>query len=71
MAEACLLLAGGGEVRVIENVKAFDWLALDDGELAFEVRAEVIDRAAGHYAARVGADEAVQRIQLGLCAASG
>jgi len=53
MAEACALLAGRTDVRVIENVKAFDWVALDDGELSFEVRADVLDRAAGHYAARV------------------
>jgi len=53
MAEACALLAGRFDVKVIENVKAFDWVALDNGELSFEVRAEVIDRAAGHYAARV------------------
>jgi acyl transferase domain-containing protein/phosphopantetheinyl transferase len=53
MAEACALLAGRADVRVIENVRTFDWVALDDGELGFEVRAEVLDRAAGHYAARV------------------
>jgi acyl transferase domain-containing protein/phosphopantetheinyl transferase (holo-ACP synthase) len=53
MAEACALLAGRVDVRVIENVKAFDWVALDEGELSFEVRADVIDRAQGHYAARV------------------
>jgi len=53
MAEACALLAGRADVRVIEDVKAFDWVALDNGELAFEVRAEVLDRARGRYAARV------------------
>ncbi len=53
MAEACALLAGRVDVRVIENVKAFDWVALDSGELTFEVRADVIDREHGHYAARV------------------
>ena len=53
MAEACALLAGRVDVRVIENVKAFDWVALDDDALTFEVRADVIDRASGHYAARV------------------
>lgn len=53
MAEACALLAGRADVKVIENVRTFDWVALDDGELSFEVRADVIDRAAGHYAARV------------------
>lgn len=53
MAEACALLAGRVDVRVIENVKAYDWVALDNGELTFEVRADVIDRELGHYAARV------------------
>jgi malonyl CoA-acyl carrier protein transacylase/phosphopantetheinyl transferase len=53
MAEACALLCGRLDVRVIENVKAFDWVALDNGELTFEVRADVIDRERGHYAARV------------------
>jgi acyl transferase domain-containing protein/phosphopantetheinyl transferase (holo-ACP synthase) len=53
MAEACALLAGRTDVRVIENVKAFDWVALDDGEVSFDVRAEVVDAQAGHYAARV------------------
>jgi acyl transferase domain-containing protein/phosphopantetheinyl transferase len=53
MAEACALLAGRTDVRVIENVKAFDWVALDDGELTIEVHAEVVDKARGRYAARV------------------
>lgn len=53
MAEACALLAGRTDVCSIDNVRAFDWVALDDGALGFEVRADVIDRARGHYAARV------------------
>lgn len=53
MAEACALLAGSVAVTVIENVKAFDWIALDDGALTIEVRAEVIDRALGHFSAVV------------------
>lgn len=53
MAEACALLAGRFDVGAIENVKAFDWAALDDGELTLEVRADVIDRARGHYSASV------------------
>ncbi len=53
MAEACALLAGRTDVKVIENVKALDWVALDEGELGFEVRADVLDRARGRYAARV------------------
>ena len=43
MAEACSLLAGGAAVQVIENVRAFDWIALDDEALVLEVHAEVVD----------------------------
>jgi phosphopantetheinyl transferase len=53
MAEACAALAGRHDVSVIENVKAFDWIALDDGELDIEVHARVLDRERGHYAAHV------------------
>lgn len=53
MAEACALLAGRVDVSVIENVQAFDWVALDDEALSFDVRADVVDREQGHYAARV------------------
>ena len=53
MAEACTLLAGRHDVRVIQNVKAFDWVTLDDEALEFDVHAEVQDAAQGVYAARV------------------
>ncbi len=53
MAEACALLAGRTDIAVIENVRAFDWIALDDGTLDIEVRAEVIDADAGRYRATV------------------
>ena len=53
MAEACAALAGRTDLGVIENVKAFDWIALDDGALDIEVRARVIDRERQHYAAEV------------------
>ena len=53
MAEACAARAGRYDVSVIENVKAFDWIALDDGALDVEVHARVIDRARNHYAAHV------------------
>lgn len=42
MAEACVLLAGSTAIRIIENIKALDWIALDDGELTLHVRAELI-----------------------------
>ncbi|HEY3520805.1 MAG TPA: 4'-phosphopantetheinyl transferase superfamily protein, partial [Rhodanobacteraceae bacterium] len=53
MAEACALLAGRTDITVIENVRAFDWIALDDGALDIEVRAEAIDAEAGRYRATV------------------
>lgn len=43
MAEACAALMGGATPVVIEMVKAFDWIALDDGEAALQVRAERVD----------------------------
>jgi len=53
MAEACAVLAGTPGVRVIENVRATGWIALDDGELALEVHARAIDAARGRYAAQL------------------
>ena len=47
MAEACSMLAGTATLRVIENVRAFGWIALDDETLRLEVRAEIIDAGAG------------------------
>ncbi|MCK7501610.1 MAG: acyltransferase domain-containing protein [Comamonadaceae bacterium] len=51
MAEACGVLAGRFDVAAIENVRAFDWIALDDGELSVDVRAELV--APGRCAASV------------------
>jgi acyl transferase domain-containing protein/phosphopantetheinyl transferase (holo-ACP synthase) len=53
MAEACALLAGRFDVHVIQDVKAFDWITLDEGDLAFDVHAHVIDAASGRFGARV------------------
>jgi acyl transferase domain-containing protein len=53
MAEACALLAERSDVAVIENIRPFDWIALDDDEVTVEVKAEVIDRERGHYQASV------------------
>jgi acyl transferase domain-containing protein len=53
MAEACALLADRSDVAVIENIRPFDWIALDDDEVTVEVKAEVIDREQGHYQASV------------------
>jgi len=53
MAEACALLAGSTDLAVIENVRAFDWIALDEDEVAVTVKAEPVDRDRGHYRASV------------------
>ncbi len=53
MAEACAVLAGSTAVCSIENVRAFDWAALDEGELVLTVHARVLDSAAGRFAAQV------------------
>lgn len=53
MAEACAVLAGSTAVCVIENIQAFDWIALDDGELGLEVHADVLDGEQKIYHARV------------------
>ena len=53
MAEACALLSGRTDVRVIENLRAFDWIALDEDEINIEVLAEVIDAGRAHYRASV------------------
>lgn len=51
MAEACALLAGSTDVKVIENLSAFDWIALDEDTVSLEVRAETVDRAADLFRA--------------------
>jgi acyl transferase domain-containing protein/phosphopantetheinyl transferase len=53
MAEACVRLAGRRDLRLIENVKAFDWITLDEDELVFDVQAELLDAGSGRCAARV------------------
>ncbi|MEO5881391.1 MAG: beta-ketoacyl synthase N-terminal-like domain-containing protein, partial [Caldimonas sp.] len=53
MAEACSLLAGSAAVRVIENVRAFDWIALDDEALVLEVHAEIVDADRGLHRATI------------------
>lgn len=51
MAEACAVLAGSTAINLIENVRAFDWVALDRGHLTLQVQAECL--GSGHYAARL------------------
>jgi acyl transferase domain-containing protein/phosphopantetheinyl transferase len=53
MAEACSLLAGSAAVQVIENVRAYDWIALDDEALTLEVHAEVADSERALYRATI------------------
>lgn len=59
MAEACALLAHNTQVCTIENVRAFDWIALDDGELVVEVSADAIDVTAGRFGATLRQNGAV------------
>src|SRR5205814_4285264 len=61
MAQACAVLAGSTALCVIENVRAFDWIALDEGALTLEVRADRVDAAAGIYRAQLhnGANRSV------------
>ncbi len=56
MAEACAVLSGSTVVTVIENIEALAWIALDDGELTFTVRAEAIDGANDKYRADLISD---------------
>ncbi|GAX59674.1 beta-ketoacyl synthase [Candidatus Scalindua japonica] len=53
MAEASALLVDSTAVKAIEDVKAFDWIALDDGELTLNVRAEVIDSGSNKIQASI------------------
>ncbi len=53
MAEACSALAGGASPQVIENVHAFDWIALDDDAATLEVRAELVDSRRSLYRATI------------------
>jgi hypothetical protein len=43
MAQACAALAGNVNVTVVEHVRAFDWIALDAGEVALTVEARLVD----------------------------
>jgi malonyl CoA-acyl carrier protein transacylase/phosphopantetheinyl transferase (holo-ACP synthase) len=42
MAEACALVAGNKAVTVIENIRAFGWIALDENSISLNVEAEII-----------------------------
>ncbi len=39
MAEACALVAGRKDITLIENVKTYDWIALDQNQLMLDVEA--------------------------------
>ncbi|MCE9659334.1 MAG: acyltransferase domain-containing protein [Burkholderiales bacterium] len=53
MAEACSLLSESVALQAIENVRAFDWIALDDEALTLEVRADLHDAARQLYRATI------------------
>ena len=67
MAEACALLAGSADVRVIENVRAHGWIALDQQATSLQVRAEVLDAQAGLYRAElIGESGVVVQADVGF-----
>jgi phosphopantetheinyl transferase len=51
MAEACAVLAGGTGLRLIENVRASAWIALDDEQQVLDVSAEAVPGRTGRYRA--------------------
>jgi len=53
MAEAVALLAGNRNIRVIENVKANDWIALDFREETLHVTSQLIDAEKNRFRAEV------------------
>lgn len=53
MAEACALVAGDRAVCLIENVKAFDWIALDDDEIFLDVYAEKLSADRNKFHAHI------------------
>jgi phosphopantetheinyl transferase (holo-ACP synthase) len=53
MAEACAVLAGTTVVCAIENIKVFDWIALDDDEVTLQIRSELVDPDKNVYRAHV------------------
>jgi phosphopantetheinyl transferase (holo-ACP synthase) len=46
MAHAAAVLAPGQRLTVVEQVRAFDWIALDQGELSLEVQAQQVGEGA-------------------------
>lgn len=57
MAEACALIAGSRDIKTIENIQAFEWIALDDNQLVLDVDAEVVASTRGEiYRAHIHND---------------
>ena len=59
MAEACAFIAGTTAVKTIENVKALDWIALDEGELNLNVHAELINPETKTYRAYILSEDVI------------
>jgi acyl transferase domain-containing protein/phosphopantetheinyl transferase len=51
MAEACAVLSGSTGLKLIENVRASAWIALDDEQLVLDVTAEAVPGRDGRYRA--------------------
>ena len=58
LAEACAVLAGSLTVTAIENIQAFDWLALDEEDLHLNVQAQLLGQQ-GYRASIFNADNKV------------
>jgi acyl transferase domain-containing protein/phosphopantetheinyl transferase len=53
MAEAVAVLANNVAIRTIENVKAYDWIALDDMSIELDVSAEVVSSENQRFSAAI------------------
>ena len=53
MAEAVAVLANNVGIRTIENVKAYDWIALDDMSIELDVSAEIVASDSQRFSASI------------------
>lgn len=53
MAEGCAALAGRIDLTLIEDVATYDWIALDDGTITLDIRAEADADKPGRYRASI------------------
>lgn len=53
MAEAVAALAGNVSITTIENVKSYDWIALDDMSIELDVSAKALEGYSGRFSAAI------------------